>query len=59
MADNKPGYRTTEFWIAGVPGLLLTILQGLLQWGVPLPGWVGPVMTIAYALSRGLAKQNQ
>ncbi len=59
MSEVKPGYRTTEFWVSGVPGLLITILQALGSYGVPLPTWVGPIMAAGYALSRGLAKKGE
>jgi hypothetical protein len=55
----KPGYRTTEFWISGVPGILLTVGQALLDFGVPFPSWVGPIMAAIYALSRGIAKRRE
>jgi len=56
MEPTKPGYRTTEFWITGVPGLILTLVSGLTDWGVNLPSWSGPIMLVLYALSRGLTK---
>ena len=56
MEKLKPGYRTTEFWVVGVPGLILTVVAGLTEWGVDLPSWAGPIMTVMYALSRGVAK---
>lgn len=56
MEKPKPGYRTTEFWVAGLPGLILTVVGGLTEWGVHLPSWAGPIMVCLYALSRGLTK---
>jgi len=54
----KAGYRTTEFWLVGVPGLLVTVAQSLMGWGLVLPGWAGPAMAGLYAISRGLAKKT-
>jgi hypothetical protein len=55
IADVKAGYKTTEFWIAGI-GILLTQLGAL-----HLPGKYGDTITTAalalsYILSRGFAK---
>ncbi len=54
--DLKPGYRTTEFWVAGIPGIIITALNGLQAWDLNFPVWIGPIMTVFYVLSRGLAK---
>ena len=59
MAEIKPGYRTTEFWLAGVGGLLATVIETITAGNLPLPGWAGPVMMSIYALARGLAKLMQ
>jgi len=56
--NPKPGYRTTEFWIAGLPGIILTVLTALQTSGLSIPAWSGPIMAVLYALSRGLAKLN-
>ncbi len=56
--NPKPGYRTTEFWTVGLPGIVLTILTALQTQGLSIPVWSGPVMAVLYALSRGLAKIN-
>jgi len=53
----KPGYRTTEFWLVGLPGLLLTALQGLSQQGLQIPDWSGPIMAAVYAIGRAFAKK--
>jgi len=56
MEKIKPGYRTTEFWLAGVGGLLATVIEIITAGNLPLPNWAGPVMMSLYALSRGMAK---
>ena len=57
MVNVKPGYRTTEFWVVGLPGLLLSVVSGLTDWGLNLPGWAGPIMAGIYALTRGFVKK--
>lgn len=52
----KSGVKTTEFWLVGVPGLILTIGEVLTQAGLGLPSWAGTIMTVAYAISRGMGK---
>ena len=56
IKESKAGYKTTEFWVA-VAVSLLTVLDG-----IPLPeqyeGVVVSAIAVAYALSRGLAKQG-
>lgn len=60
MAENKkPGYRTSEFWLVGLPGLLLTLVEGLSGYGLNLPSWAGPIMGGLYAISRGITKLGQ
>jgi len=56
---NKPGWKTTEFWVTAVPGLLVTILEPIMNSGLALPGWAGPALMAVYALARGMAKLNQ
>lgn len=56
VTESKAGWKTTEFWVAAVVSLL-TILDT-----IPLPekfeaGVVG-LITVAYVLSRGLAKKG-
>jgi hypothetical protein len=53
---NKPGYKTTEFWLTGgvtIAGLLGQVSQFL-------PGnmgiWASALASGLYAVSRGLAK---
>lgn len=55
-AKTKPGYRTTEFWMVGVPGLILTIFEFLAGSGLNFGSWAGPIMGGLYAISRGLSK---
>lgn len=56
IRETKSGWKTTEFWVT-VAVSLLTVLDG-----VPLPekfeGFVVSAVVVAYALSRGLAKQG-
>lgn len=56
ISESKAGYKTTEFWVAVVVSLL-TLLDG-----IPLPekfeAIVIGAITVAYALSRGLAKKG-
>lgn len=56
VKESKAGYKTTEFWV-GVVVALLTVLDG-----VPLPekfeGGVVALIAVAYAISRGLAKNG-
>jgi hypothetical protein len=56
ISESKAGYKTTEFWVSVVVALL-TVLDG-----IPLPekfeGGVVTLIAVAYALSRGLAKQG-
>lgn len=56
VKESKAGYKTTEFWLAIVTSLLVVFN------GVPLPekfeGFVVAAIGVAYALSRGLAKQG-
>jgi len=59
MAEIKPGYRTTEFWITGIGGLLTTMIEIITAGGLPLPGWAGPVLMAIYGISRGLAKSTK
>lgn len=59
LEKTKPGYRTTEFWLAGIGGLLATVIEIITAGGLPLPNWAGPLMMGLYALSRGLAKLYQ
>lgn len=58
MGGNKPGYKTTEFWLVAIPGAITTVLQLIGQSGLTLPGWAGPAMAAAYAVARGLAKMQ-
>ena len=46
----KPGWKTTEFWIA-----VLTVIGVIAE---TLPDWAAPVASAAYILSRGLAKKD-
>jgi hypothetical protein len=56
ITESKKGYKTTEFWVSIVVGLL-TVLDG-----IPLPekfeGVVVGAIGLAYVLSRGFAKQG-
>ena len=56
MAEIKPGYRTTEFWLAGIGGLLVSVIETITGGGLPLPPWAGPILMAIYGISRGLAK---
>lgn len=59
MAEIKPGYRTTEFWLAGIGGLLVTIIESVTGGGLSLPSWAGPLLMAIYAVARGLAKTTK
>jgi hypothetical protein len=50
----KPGYLTTEFWIAILAGVGATVAAAA-DW-LP-PRYAATVSAAAYALSRGLAKK--
>lgn len=56
IKESRDGWKTTEFWLAIVTGILVQIDA------IPLPdkyeGWVATALVVAYALSRGLAKQG-
>lgn len=56
IRESKSGVKTTEFWVAIVL-TLLTVIDG-----IPLPeqyeGLVAGAIGVAYAISRGLAKQG-
>lgn len=56
IEESKAGYKTTEFWLTVIVGLL-TLVNG-----IPLPekyeGFVLAALSIAYALSRGIAKKG-
>lgn len=64
MPDQKPGYKTTEFWLsaaASVCGLLMA--SGALQSGGSWDKVVGLIVSalaaMGYAASRGTVKANQ
>lgn len=56
--DNKPGYRTTEFWfalavlVASTVGLVTGDLTGV-EWGI-----ANGLSSLGYSGSRGLVKFN-
>ena len=53
MSEQKPGYKTTEFWLSLLVGLWGAIAPGVpATYQVTIPASAGGV----YALARGLAK---
>lgn len=65
----KPGYRTTEFWLAlGTQVLALLVVLGVItpeqqdalgtSWQQIVGAVVMAVNAVGYAISRGLAKRN-
>jgi len=55
----KPGYKTTELWLAVLTNVGL-VAAAAAEWLPPRYAAIGSaVATAAYALARGLAKQTQ
>lgn len=55
-----PGMKTSEFWLAAVVPGLVTILNSVFNWGIDWQSLMAMFTpTSAYAISRGMKKQNQ
>jgi hypothetical protein len=60
LNDVKPGYKTTEFWIATAVTLWGVLLaSGVIPVDAPWVGVVGSVVaSVGYSVSRGLTKRG-
>lgn len=56
LGEQKPGIRTSEFWLAGVTSTVGTILLAV-PGKEAIGGILMAISVLAYALSRGLAKK--